>query len=398
METSQSQKNIPPNWQQVKLADIGEFKNGVNKSKDDFGHGFPFVNLMDIFGFSSIKNKDFSLVNVNVNELENYNLKKGDVLFVRSSVKPEGVGLATLVEEDLKNTVYSGFIIRFRTKSGLLIDKFKKFVFQSPYFRNNLIASSSVSANTNINQDSLNKLTIKLPPIEEQNRIVSVLETWDKAIEKLSKKIEVKKQIKKGLMQDLLTGKKRLKGFSDQWEIKKLGDVSIVKKGDSITKKDITAGNIPVIAGGQQPAYYHNQSNRTGKTITVSASGAYAGYIDYYNQPIFVSDCTSIKEKDVDIDFVYLYLKLKQQYIYSLQSGGAQPHVQPKDLQSVKIEFPKSKEEQKAIAKILTTTDNEIQELEKKLQIIKEQKKYLLNNLVTGTIRTPETLSTKLTK
>ncbi|MDD4111343.1 MAG: restriction endonuclease subunit S, partial [Clostridia bacterium] len=118
---------------------------------------------------------------------------------------------------------------------------------------------------------------VLLPSLSEQNRIVSVLETWDKATEKLSKKIEIKKQIKKGLMQDLLTGNKRLKGFSDKWEVKKLGDISIIKKGESITKKDVTDGSVPVIAGGQQPAYYHNKSNREGKTITVSASGAYAG-------------------------------------------------------------------------------------------------------------------------
>lgn len=237
---------------------------------------------------------------------------------------------------------------------------------------------------------------ILTPPLMEQNRIVVVLEAWDQAIEKLSQKIKLKKQIKKGLMQRLFTGKNRLPGFVEQWEIRKLGEISLIKKGDSITRKDVTNGEVPVIAGGQRPAYYHNKSNRIGKTITVSASGAYAGYVDFYNQPIFVSDCTSVKESNVDIDYIYLYLKFKQQYIYSLQSGGAQPHVQPKDLSAIKIACPQSREEQSAIASIFITADKEIQVFQKKLKVLQEQKQYLLNNLIAGIIRIPENM--QLTK
>lgn len=413
MKTNQPQKNTPPNWQQVKLADIGDFKNGVNKSKDDFGHGFPFVNLMDIFGFSSIKNKDFSLVNVSVNELENYNLKKGDVLFVRSSVKPEGVGLATLVEEDLKNTVYSGFIIRFRTKSGLLIDKFKKFVFQSPYFRNNLIASSSVSANTNINQDSLNKLTIKLPPIEEQNRIVSVLETWDKAIEKLSKKIEVKKQVKKGLMQDLLTGKKRVAGFTEKWNVSKLGEflinagprnkkltysrvLSVTNKNGFILPEEQFArvvasedlSNYKVVFRGD---FAYNPSR-----INVGSISRLDKFDNGVLSPMYVVFKTNNK---IDSDFFYHWLDTAEANgkIRNCASGSVRESVDFKSFCSIKIKIPDIKEQQE-ITKILNVSELEIQSLENKLQIVKEQKKYLLNNLITGTIRTPEKLSTKITK
>jgi type I restriction enzyme S subunit len=382
MKINQPQKNISSEWQQVKLGDIGRVSMCKRIFKEQtLSHGeIPFYKI-GTFGSipDAFISKDLFVTYKNKYAYP----KKGDIL-----ISASGTIGRTVVFDGEESYFQDSNIVWIANPENKVLNKFLEYVYKKTKW-----TSTDGGIISRLYNENLRSIKFLLPPLPEQNRIVSVLETWDKAIEKISKKIELKKQIKKGLMQDLLTGNKRLKGLSNKWEVKKLGDVSVIKKGDSITKKDVTEGNVPVIAGGQQPAYYHNQSNRIGKTITVSASGAYAGYIDYYNQPIFVSDCTSIKEKDVDIDFIYLYLKLKQQYIYSLQSGGAQPHVQPKDLQIIKIEFPKSKDEQSAIAKIINTADNEIQELEKKLQIIKDQKCYLLNNLITGTIRTPENLS-----
>ena len=240
----------------------------------------------------------------------------------------------------------------------------------------------------------INKFSLDIPEnSKEQTRIVEVLESWDRAIEALTKKIEIKKQIKKGLMQELLTGKTRLKGFSGKWETTKLGEVSHIKRWDSITKKDITDWSVPVIAWWQQPAYYHNKSNREGLTITVSWSWAYAGYVDFYKCPIFISDGMSIQEKSLNITFIFYFLKSAQEYIYSLQTWWAQTHVYPKDLARITLTMPKDKEEQKAIANMIGTADNEISTLEKKLTLLIDQKKYLLNNLIIGEIQTPENLT-----
>jgi len=127
---------------------------------------------------------------------------------------------------------------------------------------------------------------------------------------------------------------------NQKWEMVELGEVCDVKRGSTITKKDVEDGPIPVIAGGQNPAYYHNISNRDEDIITVSASGAYAGFVNYFGQPIFASDCSTIKSKDenkLNTYFVYLLLKNQQQKIYNLQQGGGQPHVYTKDLQKIKI-------------------------------------------------------------
>lgn len=192
--------SFPQGWELINLSELGEFKNGINKSKEDFGHGIPFVNLMDVFGISQIGKKDFSLVNANPSEIDIYDLRKGDVLFVRSSVKPVGVGLTILIDEDLENTVYSGFLIRFRDR-GQLDHKFKKYCFHSTQFRKKLLARSTISANTNINQQALSTLKVLLPPIAEQKRIAEILEVWDGAIAIVEQLITAKQKLKRGFMQ-----------------------------------------------------------------------------------------------------------------------------------------------------------------------------------------------------
>lgn len=134
-----------------------------------------------------------------------------------------------------------------------------------------------------------------------------------------------------------------MKQLPKGWEWKNLGDVCDLKKGTSITKQKISPGEIPVIAGGHQPAYYHNLSNRNGNVITVSASGAYAGFINYFENPIFASDCITVQSSDENsllTKFVFLNLKSIQKRIFGLQTGAGQPHVYSKDLVKIKIPVP----------------------------------------------------------
>jgi type I restriction enzyme M protein len=121
-----------------------------------------------------------------------------------------------------------------------------------------------------------------------------------------------------------------------------LKDFADLKRGTSITKKDITEGDIPVIAGGQKPAYFHNKSNRGSNCITVSSSGAYAGYVAFHSNPIFVSDCFTIETNNENLNqkFLFYLLKSKQELIYSFQTGGGQPHVYAKDFDKFKIPLP----------------------------------------------------------
>lgn len=123
-------------------------------------------------------------------------------------------------------------------------------------------------------------------------------------------------------------------------DLQYLFSVADIQKGKSITKLKTSFGEIPVIAGGQSPAYFHNESNREGNVITVSASGAYAGFVNFFDYPIFASDCNTIQsndEKTLPNKLLYHLLKIIQPQLYMLQRGQAQPHVYKDDIEMIKI-------------------------------------------------------------
>lgn len=155
-----------------------------------------------------------------------------------------------------------------------------------------------------------------------------------------------------------------------------LGEVCIVQKGTTITKASVKNGDIPVIAGGKAPAYYHNESNRKGDTITVSASGANAGFVNFFAEPIFASDCSTIDvidDKKTNILYVYINLRHQQQNIYAFQRGGAQPHVYPADIRNIQIPIPPIKEQEKIVG-IISTWDSAIDNVKKQIEAHKKQR------------------------
>lgn len=166
-------------------------------------------------------------------------------------------------------------------------------------------------------------------------------------------------------------------------EYKPLGEVAELKRGQSITKKSITPGDIPVIAGGRKPAYFTSSANRTGMTIVVAGSGAYAGFVSYWDQPIFVSDAFSVKvnEKILVPRFTYHWMCGKQKELYSLKSGGGVPHVYPKDVAKFKCPIPPL-EVQCEIVRILDQFTTLEVELEVELEARRVQYEYYRNQLL----------------
>ncbi len=189
-------------WEQRKLGELGSLKNGMNFSKEAMGHGFPFINLQNIFGNNVIDVNKLELADATEKQLLEYSLLKGDVLFVRSSVKLEGVGEAALVPETLENTTYSGFIIRFRDEYGLNND-FKKYIFGTQKVRNQIMAQATNSANKNISQGVLENLTFEVPSFDEQAKIGEHFSNLDHLITLHQRKCEELKKIKKFMLQNM---------------------------------------------------------------------------------------------------------------------------------------------------------------------------------------------------
>lgn len=165
-------------------------------------------------------------------------------------------------------------------------------------------------------------------------------------------------------------------------ELKKLGDVCSFTRGKTITAKNAIPGNIPVIAGGQTPSYYHNYSNRTGESIVIAGSGAYAGFVSYWNQPIFVSDAFTVNPlPSINKKYVYHWLKMHQAQIYATQKGAGVPHVHGKDIAQFEIPIP-SLSEQKHIVGILDTFTASIDNLKEQITQRRKQYEYYRDQLL----------------
>jgi type I restriction enzyme S subunit len=373
---------IPEDWEVISLGEVFEFKNGLNKEKKFFGKGTPIVNYMDVYNNNALKSQDLSgRVTLSKQEIKNFDVKKGDVFFTRTSETVEEIGISAVILEDVENTVFSGFVLRARPTNEKLYIEFKRYCFSTKGVRTEIMSKSSYTTRALTNGKLLSAVKMAIPPtFAEQTAIATALSDADALITSLEKLIAKKRTIKQGAMQQLLKPKKG-------WEVKKLGEICEIRKGQLITENTRKNGNIPVIGGGKTPSYYHNKENRRGKTITISASGASAGYALFHNYPIYASDCSTIEESNnYSIEFIFYFLHLQQDNIYKLQTGGAQPHIHPSDIKPIQISIP-SKEEQTRIATILSDIDAEINTLEVKLEKYRKVKVGMMQNLLTGKIR-----------
>jgi type I restriction enzyme, S subunit len=413
---------VPEDWESYPLGEIGKFKNGINKGIEAFGHGSPFVNLLDVFGVNSIAStENLGLVASTKFELNTYDLRKGDVLFIRSSVKPSGVGLTAVIEKDLPGAVFSGFLIRFRDL-GQVDTNFKRYCFYEEGFRRKVISASSVSANTNINQDNLKTLSITLPPTKaEQEAIAEALSDVDALIGSLEKLIAKKRHLKQGAMQLLLTGKKRLPGFCGDWDLKSLGDLFDFSAGFSASRDQLSTEGYCYLHYGDihlsSKTYidvrseYHDIPKlyiplkrvsktsllKDGDVVFVDASEDNEGtskhvvIVNEDNIP-FISGLHTIvaKTKNNELDqryrrYCFQTRDIKCQfYFYSV--GTKVSGISKTNIAKITLPVPQ-RPEQEAIATILGDMDVEIAALETKLAKARQIKQGMMQELLTGRIR-----------
>ena len=203
---------IPVGWKVVKLGQVSDFKNGINfKKEQKGGRGILTIDVLNMYS-TSIYIDPTSLYRIDLNLMnkEDYILKEGDILFVRSSVKREGVGWACLFKPFSEQATFCGFIIRARLIRRNIFPEFLIYFLRSDRVRERLISGSGYVAITNISQNTLQDLDIVIPSYSEQKEIAEILSSIDNEIEKESNHKEQLELLKKGLMQLLLTGKLRV--------------------------------------------------------------------------------------------------------------------------------------------------------------------------------------------
>lgn len=377
---------IPEDWDAISLSKVGVFGKGSGVTRANAQSGnIPCIRYGEIYTSHNDYIKTFySHISPEIASTAT-KLKKGDVLFAGSGETKEEIGkaVAFLGDED----AYAGGDIIILSPNMESSSMYLGYVLNSKSAVAQKASMGQGDAVVHIHAKELADVVIPWPKVEEQERIADALSSMDALISGLDEAIEKKRQIKEGLMQNLLTGSIRLRGFSGEWHERRLDSFEMVN-GTMLKSSDYQNGAIPVIAGGKTPAGYHSVANRPSNTITISGSGAYAGFVSFHNHPIFASDCSTINNpRNADVKYLYFCLLSKQEEIYKCQAGGAQPHVHAKDIKDITIQMPDSFDEQKEIAKILTNAEEEILRIEllrDKYSLIKQG---MMQELLTGKTR-----------
>lgn len=334
--------------------------------------------------------RDFSLGDYFIDlkkfeELSRFEVKPNDFIVSCSGT----IGRIFMIPINAPKGIINQALLKITIDESIVKKQFFLHYFEWDEFQLKIIDSTQGGAMKNLVGMAIFRDTkFAVPSKSEQTAIATALSDTDALIENLEKLIAKKRNIKQGVMQELLTGRKRLAGFNGEWMKIKLGDICDIRKGQLITEKTAAGGEFPVIAGGINPSYFHNRPNRGKNTITISASGANAGFVSFHRNPIFASDCSTIEEKGTfNIVYIFFLLQLFQKKIFKLQTGGAQPHVYPEHLKPLELVFPQEVTEQDAIANILIDIDEELSGLEKQMNKYQLIKQGMMETLLTGKIR-----------
>ena len=356
-------------------------------------------NYTDVY-YNEFITKDINFMKATAsdNEIKRYSLYKGDVVITKDSETPDDIGISTYIAEDIENLVcgYHLAILRPNTKyvNGLYLAyylKLQQVLHIFGRFANGITRYSLINA-------TYKAVPVLLPPLEEQKKIAEEL-------------IAYKEKQKKGLMQALLTGKKRLNGFTDEWKTTKLGECFKNFGGEPLEKYMNIASKYKFISIGNystQGKYIDNGNRIILNDITQTkllnkndlvmvlndktADGKIIGatiLIDEDNTYIYNQRSERLVcNKNVFPLFFWFLLnsELIRKEIFAMAQGGTQIYINFSSIKSIKIFLPPL-DEQKAIADILSSADKEIELLNKQLELYTEQKKGLMQNLLTGKIR-----------
>ena len=375
---NQQVKNFISNNKDVTVAGIEKaFSKFVSITYEDITFD-DYVKFLNGITSETIKNTDFYTDHKILSTKELQKLESDKMLYFFLSYNSKLV-LANSGEKDDEKS-FLGY--EFKTS-----DNQKKINIHKD--ENNNIISSLFSDIDNLDNEKINTYIYKNSiGLDIENEIYKITSNEDNLLKghidycRLSELIDFSlPKFEKNLN---LNARKKIEFISSYPLVKiKRIDALDIKKGTSITEKEVNAGEVPVVAGGMQPAYFHNISNRNANVITISASGANAGYINFYDKPIWASDCTTIVSNNEDvikINYLYEILKSVQNKIYYLQSGKSQPHFYPEDIYPIKIPVPGEEIQQKIIDEIKplnNSLSSNIKSIDTKKQIIKNKYAYL---------------------
>lgn len=379
---------IPETWSIKSLDELGEFSKGKGIAKKDIleegTEGLPCVRYAEIYtryhnyttSFKSRINKDSAQ---NSNPIE-----KGDILFASSGETLGDIGksIAYLGNE---NAYAGGDTIIL--KQGKQDSQYLGYLLNNDIVRKQLFRFGQGHSVVHIYSSSLKKMLLPLPPLSEQQKIASILGSWDKAIALQEKLIAEKQKIKKGLMQQLLTGKKRFAGFEGEWEDSLVGEIASIKTGDSDTQDKIENGKYPFFVRSNKIERI-NRYSFDGEAVLTSGDGVGVGKIYHYLNEKFdyhqrVYNIHKFKPVVDGKFFFYFFSKNFYRRVVAMSAKNSVDSVRMDMISKMPISLP-TLAEQKKIAMILSNCDTEIENLVNYKTRLIQQKQGLMQQLLTG--------------
>ena len=364
----------------VKLKDVisTKIQNGYSPlCQEDFS-GAWVLSLGALTGYS-FDSSQIKAVSSSVKIPEEYRLKNNDILVSRSNTLDK-VGRCGVFHGEIENCFYPDLMMRFRANESLVLTKYLETVLQSQFGRKYFqerAAGTSVSM-MKINKKILEDFSFPLPSIEEQNKIIEILSTWDSAIEKTEKLISEKEKMFNFILKKIFTKK------GTTCYLKKIVNIN---KGKQLNKEYmISDGTVPVLNGGISYSGFTNFANTKRNTIAISEGGNSCGYVNFVSEDFWAGGhcyTLELKDKEVKTKFLYWMLKSKEKDIMKLRVGSGLPNIQQNDLSNLIIEIY-NKNDQVKIIDVLDCQQLEISLLKNQLEQYKLQKQGLMQKLLTG--------------
>lgn len=402
-------------WKRVKIGELLDFKNGLNKGKDFFGSGTPIINYMDVYKKNGLHSADITgKVSLDEKEIKRYEVKKGDVFFTRTSETPEEVGIASVLLDDIDACVFSGFVLRGRPKTDMLLPEYCKYCFSTHEVRQKIIASCTYTTRALTNGTQLSKIEISVPDKDEQFRIVSSLTEVDQLIDKSEKLVKKYQDLKQACLQHMFprAGQKepdvRLPGFTGPWEQRKLGELATFNKGAGYSKSDLKLSGTQIILYGRLYTKYETVIKQVdtfvdsrpgsvyseGGEVIVPASGETAEDIaiaSVVEKPgILLGGDLNIIHPICNLDSTFLAISISNGEPHKEMAKRAQGksvvHLHNDDLSQIKFRYP-SIEEQSKISKFFSNLDNLITLHQRTCEKYKKIKQGMMEELLSGKIR-----------
>ena len=374
-------------WERKTLDKLGEISRGRSRHRPRndpslYGGRYPFIQTSDV------KNASF--------HISDYSQTYNDKGLAQSKLWHPGT-LCITIAANIADTGILGIdacfpdsIMGFIPYENEADVRFVKYAFDM--LQRECQQVSQGAAQDNLSWEKLSKITFPAPSIDVQRRVADIISAYDDLIENNQKQIKLLEEAAQRLYKEWFvdmhfSGWKNTKivdGVPEGWHNGSLDEIAVFKRGKTITKANVVEGDVPVVAGGLEPAYYHNIANTTSPVITVSGSGANAGFSRLYHEDVFASDCSFADIKATPyIPFVYCFLQANKSQLDSLQKGSAQPHVYAKDINAMSLVIP-TEAIIKQFCHISETYYTFIGKLQKQIKMLSEARDRLLPKLMSG--------------